>query len=231
MDITAVEGKIKGFSEKCGLNGFVLKMIAIITMFIDHMGYVVCGDNITMRIIGRLAFPIFCFFIAEGAMKTSDIKKYELRLFLFALVSEIPADLAFHNQLFYWGYQNVFFTLLLGLLAIHCLQVFKDYKGFLFVILFMGVAIFMNTDYSASGVLYIVLFYVWYERILRKQLGFAFLNIAMYWETIQMYASLSSILLLFYNGKRGPKMKWFFYAFYPAHLLGLFLYMKIMGRY
>ena len=76
-----------------GLDGFVLKSIAMIAMLIDHIGAVLFPQYIGMRIIGRIAFPIYCFLLVEGAMHTSNIRKYELRLFLFALVSELPFDL------------------------------------------------------------------------------------------------------------------------------------------
>ena len=81
--------------EIFGLNGFVLKCIAMVCMLIDHTGAVLFPQYRILRIIGRIAFPIYCFLLVEGAMHTRDIRKYELRLLGFALVSEIPFDLAF----------------------------------------------------------------------------------------------------------------------------------------
>ena len=100
-----------------GLSGSTLKLIAIVTMFIDHLGVVAFETQISnymvpyyiMRLIGRLAFPIFCFLLVEGFFHTRDVKKYALRLLVFAFISEIPFDLAFNRQLFYWRHQNVFF--------------------------------------------------------------------------------------------------------------------------
>ena len=100
-----------------GLDGFVLKSIAMVAMLIDHMGAVLFPQYLGMRMIGRIAFPIYCFLLVEGAMHTSDIRKYELRLFLFALVSELPFDLAFQGTIDF-NHQNVFFTLLLGVIGI-----------------------------------------------------------------------------------------------------------------
>ena len=78
------------------MSSFVLKMIAIISMFIDHIGYVIFGKFSYFNYIGRLAFPIFAFQISEGYIHTKNLKKYFLRLFLFAIISQIPFML-FHN--------------------------------------------------------------------------------------------------------------------------------------
>ena len=132
---------------KTGISGSVLKWIAVITMAIDHMGagflesYVMnawggstIGNTFAgrwneilsvdqiLRYIGRPAFPIFCFLLVQGFLHTRDVKKYAIRLGIFALISEIPFDLALHIRPFHWQNQNVFFTLLLGLLAIWFMQ-------------------------------------------------------------------------------------------------------------
>lgn len=117
--------------ERKGLSGSALKIIAIVTMLIDHIAATVIirilkfggyNDGLyqlyrVMRNIGRIAFPIFCFLLVEGFMHTRDREKYALRLGCFAAVSEIPFDLAFNGKVLEVGYQNVFFTLLLGLLT------------------------------------------------------------------------------------------------------------------
>ncbi len=101
----------------------VLKFIAILTMLIDHLGasglipygspwYTVC------RVIGRLAFPLFCFCVAEGLKYSKNRKNYILRMFIFALVSEVPFDLMIHQTWFTWQGQNVIFTLLLAVIGI-----------------------------------------------------------------------------------------------------------------
>lgn len=100
------------------MSAFVLKIIAYITMFIDHLGYVVNNGKFSyFNFIGRLAFPIFAFQISEGYIHTKNLKKYFFRLLLFALVSQIPFIL-FVSTVTKSFSLNVFFTLLLGLLAI-----------------------------------------------------------------------------------------------------------------
>jgi hypothetical protein len=119
------------------ISGSTLKLIAIITMLIDHTAAVVlekiivAGESsntiaydsvlyfiyVLMRMIGRLAFPIFCFLLVEGFLHTRSVRKYAIRLAAFALISEIPFDLALFGEPFYFNYQNVFFTLLIGLLV------------------------------------------------------------------------------------------------------------------
>lgn len=83
---------------------------------------------IVMRLIGRFGFPLFAFLIVEGFQHTRSVKKYALNLGVFALISELPFNLGFASKLFYVNYQNVFFTLLLGLLCITCMHYFDETK-------------------------------------------------------------------------------------------------------
>jgi hypothetical protein len=142
-----------------GISGSTLKIIAIITMFLDHSAATIINKMLQIkgldkidpndfermkdffaqnsslifsygafRIIGRLAFPIFCFLLIEGFQHTSNRWKYALRLFIFALISEIPFDLAFYNTFFEKSHQNVFFTLLIGLMVLQAFSLI-DEKG------------------------------------------------------------------------------------------------------
>ena len=101
-----------------GLTSDILKILAVIFMVFDHLWATIVSGNDWMTYLGRLTFPIFAFQIAEGFIHTSNIKKYTLRLLIFALISEIPFNLFYGGSWFYPYHQNVMFTLLLGLLAI-----------------------------------------------------------------------------------------------------------------
>ena len=98
--------------KRAGLSAMTLKYIAMATMLVDHMGYVLFPWILWLRCVGRIAFPIFAFQIAEGCIRTHDRRRYALRLLLFAVLTEVPFDLAFNGQVLYLGYQNVLWTLL-----------------------------------------------------------------------------------------------------------------------
>lgn len=239
------------------MSSFALKMIAIITMLIDHITAVFVPTNsyfyIVGRVIGRLAFPIFVFLLVEGFYHTSNIKNYLKRLGVFALISEIPYDLAFYNYFFKDGnikadlpqmfsdpymfdtvikrfmqHQNVFFTLFIGLGTIYFISLIeKKYsKHMIYVnILNAMVAIaacfvvaILRTDYSILGILLIVAYYLF--RGSKPLLVISTLIIS--GDILQAVSALSIIPISFYNGKRGKNIKYFFYAFYPGHLLLLY---------
>ena len=206
-----------------GLNGFSLKWIAMITMLIDHIGAVLFPMHMELRIIGRLAFPIYCFLLVEGAVHTSDWRKYLGRLCLFAVISEIPFNLAIAGEVFTLEYQNVFFTLALGLSAVlafrHCK---RRPAALLLAIFFIVAAEFLQTDYGGGGVLLILLLYLLRERVLAKCICFA-AEIFLWFGGLEVFALFSLVPILCYNGRKGPGgLKYFFYVFYPVHLLLLY---------
>lgn len=209
------------------LDGTVLKLIACLSMFIDHLGAVCFSGMMGFRIIGRLAFPIYCFLLVEGAVHTRNMKKYILRMGIFALISEVPFDLAFYHRLVYTGHQNVFFTLGLGLLAIWFLEHpieqldIPDVLYKLLVIIAAGlIAEFFNTDYGFTGIAVICIFYYLRGQPQLKYPIAVILLAAM--GGVEVYAVLALIPILLYNGQRGRQtkaMQYGFYIFYPAHLL------------
>lgn len=209
------------------LDGIVLKLIACLSMFIDHLGAVCFSGMMGFRIIGRLAFPIYCFLLVEGAVHTRNMKKYILRMGIFALISEVPFDLAFYHRLVYTGHQNVFFTLGLGLLAIWFLEHpieqldIPDVLYKLLVIIAAGlIAEFFNTDYGFTGIAVICIFYYLRGQPQLKYPIAVILLAAM--GGVEVYAVLALIPILLYNGQRGRQtkaMQYGFYIFYPAHLL------------
>lgn len=166
------------------------------------------------RSIGRLAFPIFCFLVVEGFFYTSNIKKYMGRLAIFALISEIPYDLARRQVLFDWGAQNVFFTLLAGLVAIWALKYIQQIglRLALVALAFLAVIV-LNTDYSYQGVAVIMVLYVMRDyRFFQSLLGaWTFLD--------SPYAMISFVLTYFYNGQKGKYNTRLLYFIYPIHLL------------
>lgn len=209
--------------EKYGIDSFTLKMIAIISMLIDHVGAILFPQIVILRIIGRLAFPIFAYTLTEGFFYTHDLKKYMLRMGLLALVSEIPFDLANTGKILEFGHQNVFFTLFLGLVM---LRLFTKLTGkveqCLMVIGLFLLAEFLRTDYSSMGLLMIFMFYIFRERAGVKIAIISVINILLM-GYIQAFGALAMIPISLHNGKQGRKMKYFFYLFYPVHLLILYI--------
>ena len=136
---------------RLSLNSWQLKLLAVLTMLVDHTGALLFPQIAVFRIVGRLSFPIFCLLLAEGAAHTSGKARYFLRLLLFAVLSEIPYDLAFFGSLFYPGSQNVLFELALGLLAIFLIQKISFRAlGLLTVFGIAALAWLLHTDYKVS---------------------------------------------------------------------------------
>ncbi len=265
-----------------------------------------------MRLIGRLGFPIFCFLLVEGFQKTGNLKKYILRLGLFALISEVPFDLAFSGRFLEFGYQNVYFTLFIGILALCAFDIlgkceltgwrralpvavgiliFPLYAAFaicsflsvsvsasmaggldigagrvslpvfacicltccavLLIVLAvyravkgpervwrlcgnlvalaaaMWAADLLYTDYAGMGVLTIAVMYGFRRRKAASMTaGCAVLTVM---SPSEITAFFALIPIALYNGERGLKLKYFFYAFYPVHLLIIWLIALAMG--
>ena len=322
------EQPVKETKEKRGISGSTIKLIAIISMLIDHIGAAILARMLIvrglldismtndlekqmawlaqngtllnvmqiMRTIGRLGFPIFCFLLVEGFQKTRNVKKYIFRLTIFAIISEVPFDLAFSGTFFAIGYQNVFFTLLIGMAALCAFDFLKRQElskktrvllsaggilllpgyfalfmcdnwagGFvlqffaicyaIFFVLTIAVCVlyrlrkgadkawglcvnlaplavnmllahFLHTDYAGIGVLTIAAMYAFREKKVKSMLAGCIALAGMcllFLDISEIPAFFALIPVAFYNGKRGLKMKYFFYAFYPVHLLLLWL--------
>lgn len=217
-----MEEKSYGF-----INHFTLKVIAVLSMLIDHIGYVffLPEDSAypVCRAIGRIAFPIFCYLIVEGFHHTRSHFNYLTRLFIFAIISEIPFDLAFRGQLFEWRHQNVFFTLMLGLLCIFCLEEMNTHRIYVILLVILWItAYFIHCDYGTGGVLLICMFYLtekssWMRLLLCSLILYLFYGIS------ELYGIIALPLIFLYNKKKGPDAKIFFYWFYPVHLIVLYL--------
>ena len=223
------------------LNGFHLKLIAACTMFIDHMGYTLFPGVMWLRCIGRVAFPIFCFLIAEGCVHTHDRKKYALRLFMFAVLSEIPFNLMTGWAVWNPYDQNVLWTLLLGAAVCWLMDgVLKRRTAPAFVLTgaamvaaFWLLEVFC-TDYGGWGMLLVAMFYGVRRapygqaaKMAAQAVGLAFFCIGvMGGVTIELWALTALVPIWLYNGQRCVSHKavqYGFYAFYPLHILILSL--------
>ena len=232
------------------INSNLLKSLAMIFMLLDHMWATIIPGNQWMTNVGRLAFPIFAFLIVEGFTHTSDLNKYIKRLFVFALISEIPFNLIYTGSWVFPFHQNVMFTLLLGLLCISEIDKIKKNKelkirtkSILKIILFLLISVIGFVDYGITGVLTIIIFYIfkdfklaWLGQLISLILLYVVffkgqsvvINILdfEYFLPLQSIGVLSLIPIWLYNGKKGKKNKilqYLFYWFYPMHMLGLYL--------
>ena len=224
------------------LNGFHLKLIAICTMLIDHMGYTLFPGVMWLRCVGRVAFPIFCFLIAEGCVYTHDRKKYAARLLVFALLSEIPYNLMNSGMIWDPYDQNVLWTLLTGALVCWLIDwALKKCTPLSFVL--TGAAMVaaywlleaFRTDYGGWGMLLVAAFYGVHRapsgavvKMIAQAFGLAFFSLGVMggYLSIELWSLVSLAPIWLYNGQRGfshKAVQYGFYTFYPVHILILSL--------
>lgn len=210
------------------MSSFILKIIALIAMTMDHTGKVLLFDNEILLNIGRIAFPLFAFQIVEGYHHTKNIKKYLLRLLIVAIIAQIA-----YSQ-FFDGF-NTIFTLIIGLICIIIIDKEKDIpiKVALLLTIFL-LSLILNIDYGLIGVLIIICFYLFRNNKIKRSILFSLLVIISYGITyyqspefsyiINLFATLSSLIFInLYNNKQGPKLKYLFYIYYPLHLYILWI--------
>lgn len=260
------------------LTGNTLKIIAILSMVIDHTckivlqwllgnywGTMVDSGQMSwenfqqidylirfkLQSFGVIAFPLFCFLLSEGFIHTKDIKKYALRILVFAFISEIPFDIGFFGEYskfegtfpFYIKYQNVLFTLFIGIMALIFFEKLKNKEAdiggrvpriilqiFCIAVLCILVEV-LHCDYGMQGVLYIVVFYIFRSNRVMQIIFFLITYMLTTGNQPTMCIILSCLIMLLYNGERGKlKLKYFFYFFYPLHILSLYS-LQIMLSY
>lgn len=223
--------------KKC-LSNFDLKLVAIITMTIDHIG-VVFGTIFYnfLRAIGRLSFPIFAFLLTEGYIHTKSFSKYFLRLLGLAMISEVIYDYFFYGNFIYLKANNIFFTLALGLLTLWFLDkgkklIKKHFKekidevillpvAYLLIIIIFGLLVeFLNFSYGLLGIFIISFFYLFKNNFILTFISISLVTLLL-GEVMQYFSLLSLIFIYFYNKKLGKKCKVFFYLYYPLHILVL----------
>ena len=211
------------------MSAFTLKIIALVTMIIDHIGAVFFPHVLWLRYIGRLAMPIYAFLLVQGYRHTRSFSRYTIRLVVFAVLSEFPYDLLFHGSWLEFGNQNVMFTLLCALLVMKALDASAKSRNIFLFIFALGLILaahFLQFDYGVYGVLMVLAFFLFQKYRGIDAIAFSGLTYAKCTydgNEIQLWAIAASIPVLLYNGKRGPlSLKWFFYIAYPAHLLLLY---------
>ena len=242
-----------GFAERLfsgDLNGHIAQRVGsgdklIDLVVFDHVGDAFFPDVMWPRMVGRLAMPIFSFCIAEGYIHTRDKNKYMLRMGIFALISEVPFDLAFDGKIGL-SHQNIMLTFFLSILALRLFDLIRGARkeatgkysagktilGILVVIIIAVIATLVKADYTFFAVIAVFLFYVLKDtnHFARTGMGVAFLAVT---RTVGYYCTtgLSLIPLFFYNGKKGKRLKWLFYIFYPGHLLLIFILKRVLEMY
>lgn len=224
-----------------GLDGGALKCIAAALMLTDHVGAILLPEVLALRCVGRLAFPIFAFFIAEGYAHTRDFGRYFRRLAILAVVSEIPFNLE-NGAVFDLTRQNVLWTFCLALLTLRGLEALGRERGFgrwagCGLVLAAGFAAgeLLRTDYGGWGVVTVALLQLCRDGKYAKLwlllamaavngLGMGSLTMPVFGGEmpIQIFAVAALPVIWLYNGQAGPKgLRRAFYVFYPAHLLVL----------
>ncbi len=220
------------------LNGNQLKIIAAMLMVIDHVGYILFPEIDILRIIGRVSFPIFAFFIAEGCRYTRNKRKYLLQMYGMGMLCLV-------GQYFFSGevFGNILITFSLSICIIYGLQ---NLKSAVYsktnrkqIFLWMAVTLvlvattyvvckWMKVDYGFWGVLvpvFVEVFDITGQESLRNRLEGLFIGLtflSLFSGGIQWYCMLALLPLMVYNEQRGTlKMKHFFYWFYPAHIVVL----------
>lgn len=235
------------YRDRTYLTGAHIKNIAMVLMLLSHLaqtGFLYQLNSICWTIadifvfLGRISMPIFCFFTVQAIIHTKDIKKYFKRLLIFAIISEIPFNLAIFNSLFYPNSQNVMFTILIGALTIYFIDLFlnKDISLWLKIFAIIIISLIgsvlsysLNVDYGYNAILAIIFLYLAkdnkYITVLAILIGFAFEFIVGGYSILRTYGFvyLSIPIIMLYNGQRGKQNKWTFYIFYPGHLLVIYL--------
>lgn len=231
------------------MSSFLLRLIALLAMFADHAGLALFPAVGAFRCVGRLAFPLYCFLLAQGYLHTRNLRAYAVRLLLLALLSEIPFDLLIFASPVSSVEQNVLFSLLLGLLALYAADALRDrpLHAWLGVMSICVAAMAANVSYGWLGPVLCLAAY--FGRNDRRRLTLSMLGalglyslslalsgVAASWVLVSLCAPLALIPMLLYSGKPGrrlPLLTFLFYAAYPLHLAALVILraMRIIPPY
>ena len=243
--------------SKFEITSFGLHIMAMALMLCDHLWATIVPGNDWLTDIGRIAFPIFAFMIAEGFFHTKNLKKYAMRMLVFAIISEIPFNLVMGSRIFYPLHQNVLWTFLIGIGLMWINEKAKDKnlpKRFLIagitVVMAFILGIISFCDYYHAGVLTVLVFYFFRERkwqnFVLQALCLWYINVEILsgFEYVfeifgtevhivrQSFALLALVPIWLYKGKQGPYnkgIKALYYWFYPVHLLVLWILRQIIA--
>lgn len=217
---------------KRGISSYGLKLVAAGTMLCSHIYKCLLTQYpyaIVLDMAGRLSFPIFCFLLVEGFCHSQNRKRYLLRLWIFAVFSEIPFDMAFFGHFMDVRCQNVLFTMVIGFLVMWGMEKVSGISRYMIAGAGMALAWVLHVDYGFYGIWLICCFYLFRgmkKELMSLQCVSQAASVCLYGWT-QIFSIGSLVFLRFYNQERGHKIKYIFYLFYPLHLL---LLIWIRGR-
>lgn len=246
-------------SGKRDLSAAALHILAMAFMLMDHLWATLLPAQEWLTCVGRIAFPIFAFMAVEGYFHTHNLKKYLLRMLIFAVISEVPFDLMYGGTWFYPVHQNVIWTLMMGLAGIHLMETVRKKKSTFVYILVSAIVVILGgllgtlsmVDYYGIGVLTVFIFYFFRGRKWWCLLG---QMLALYWVNVELLGGLMYPIRLFgmefelcqqglallallpiwlYRGRQGYHSKpfqYFCYAFYPIHMLVIVLVLNFINR-
>lgn len=246
-------------SGKMNLSAAALHILAMAFMLMDHLWATLLPAQEWLTCVGRIAFPIFAFMAVEGYFHTHNLKKYLLRMLIFAVISEVPFDLMYGGTWFYPVHQNVIWTLMMGLAGIHLMETVRKKKSTFVYILVSAIVVILGgllgtlsmVDYYGIGVLTVFIFYFFRGRKWWCLLG---QMLALYWVNVELLGGLMYPIRLFgmefelcqqglallallpiwlYRGRQGYHSKpfqYFCYAFYPIHMLVIVLVLNFINR-
>lgn len=246
-------------SGKMDLSAAALHILAMTFMLMDHLWATLLPAQEWLTCVGRIAFPIFAFMAVEGYFHTHNLKKYLLRMLIFAVISEVPFDLMYGGTWFYPVHQNVIWTLMMGLAGIHLMETVRKKKSTFVYILVSAIVVILGgllgtlsmVDYYGIGVLTVFIFYFFRGRKWWCLLG---QMLALYWVNVELLGGLMYPIRLFgmefelcqqglallallpiwlYRGRQGYHSKpfqYFCYAFYPIHMLVIVLVLNFINR-
>ncbi len=212
------------------MSSFMLKLIGIISMIIDHVGFIIYPQYKILRYIGRIAFVIFAYQIGVGFSHTKSKEKYILRMIIFSIISQYPFYLALKAGNPSTSFElNVGATFTFALLALYCIEkIDNKILKYITVLVIIALSCYVPMDYGVYGILTVIIFYLFKDSKILMSACYSLLLLSycsIKNSTFNLPAIFALIPICFHNGKKGPNMKYLFYIFYPIHFL-VILYIK-----